>query len=499
LDGAAVECVDVPGVARTVVLMMNWLRGLTESPRLLVWLGVFVFGYSWFASLCLQLWVIPSLFSQPGAAEGLVVLDSIGFDRIAKEQAAEIARLGWSAWELRPHGQSPAGIASVFYALFGPSPSSMLPFNAMVHAVSACAVMAILRNFFSVMPALIGALVFALNPASFEWVAQIHRDGVFILGNLLLILGVLSFIRQPEPANEYREVWYWPTWLLIPVAGTMLIWVARLYWLQVALATLMLVAIVVMLTTLLNKVIVGHRMVLFAGMIFLVGIFQLWLIRFHTAYEPIDLPASQAANQAASQAANQAANQAASQAANQAANQAASQAASQAQFVWWRSSWLPEAIEGRLYRMAQMRRGAIRAGGNSLVDAHWRVDSAGAIIGYIPRAFQLGLFSPFPDLWGGEGSTPAMTMARKVVGGVTLLFYVCLAGLVIGLWRMRRNLLLWVMIGACLTGILVYAIIYPNVGTLIRFRYGFYMLLIGFGTAWWCDLWLRRSNYIMRE
>ena len=149
--------------------------------------------------------------------------------------------------------------------------------------------------------------------------------------------------------------------------------------------------------------------------------------------------------------------------------------------------------------MAQTRRGAISTGGNSVVDAHWRVDSVGAIIGYVPRAFQVGLFSPFPDLWGGEGSTPAMTMARKVVGGVTLLFYVCLAGLVIGLWRMRRNLLLWVMIGACLTGILVYAIIYPNVGTLIRFRYGFYMLLIGFGAAWWCDLWLRRSNYIMRE
>jgi hypothetical protein len=461
-----VERADVPGVARTVVLMMNWLRGLTESPRLLVWLGVFVFVYSWFASLCLQLWVIPSLFSQPGAAEGLVVLDSIGFDRVAKEQAAEIAKLGWSAWELRPQGKSPAGIASVFYSLFGPSPSSMLPFNAMVHAVSACAVMAILRNFFLVMPALIGALVFALNPASFEWVAQIHRDGVFILGNLLLILGVLSFIRRPEPANEQRKVWYWPTRLLIPVVGTMLIWVARSYWLQVALVTLMLVAIVVMLTTLLNQVIVGHRMVLFAGMIFLVSVLQLWLIRFHTAYEPIDLPASQAA--------------------------------SQAQFVWLRSSWLPEAIEGRFYRIAQARKGAISLGGNSLVDAHWRVDSAGAIIGYVPRAFQLGLFSPFPNLWGGEGSTPAMTIARKAVGGVTLLFYVCLAGLVIGLWRMRRNLLLWVMIGACLTGILVYAITYPNVGTLMRYRYGFYMLLIGFGAASWCDLLLRRFNYVMR-
>ena len=61
-------------------------ESLFESPWLIVWLGLFVFGYSWFASLCLQLWLIPSLFSQPGASEGLVVLDSIGFDIIAKGQ-----------------------------------------------------------------------------------------------------------------------------------------------------------------------------------------------------------------------------------------------------------------------------------------------------------------------------------------------------------------------------------------------------------------------------
>ena len=71
--------------------MMNWLKRLIGAPWLLVWLGMFVFVYSWLASLLLQLWVIPTLFSQPGAAEGLVILDSIGFDRIAKAKVAEIA------------------------------------------------------------------------------------------------------------------------------------------------------------------------------------------------------------------------------------------------------------------------------------------------------------------------------------------------------------------------------------------------------------------------
>lgn len=462
--------------------MMSRLKRLAESPRLIVWLGLFVFMYAWLASLLLQLWVIPTLFTQPGAAEGLVVLDSIGFDRIAKEKAAEIVSIGWSAWELRPQQQSPVGIASFFYALFGPTPASMLPFNAVVHAISACVVMMILRGFFTAMPALLGALVFALNPASFEWVAQIHRDGIFILGNLLLILGILRFIDDPEPGTGRMKVWYWLGWVLVPLVGTFLIWVARPYWVQIALITLVLATVTVMLITLICRMNAGYRMAWFVGMAVLVGMFQLWLIRFHMPQEPIIIP------EYASQTDLTGSDESGSE-----------EAAKQSRFVWRHTGWLPMAVEGRFYRIATARLGAISQGGNSLVDADWRLDSVGSVLAYLPRALQLGLFSPFPELWGGQASTPAMTMARKVVGAVTLVFYVCLLGLAFGLWRIRKNLSLWVMIGACLTGILVYAVTYPNIGTLIRYRYGFYMLLIGFGAAWWCEQWIKRTDRSSKE
>lgn len=445
---------------------MNVLKRLAASPYSMLWLGVFVFGYSWLASACIQLWIIPKMFSQPGAAEGLVVLDSIGFDRIAKAKAAEIAALGWSAWELRPEWQSPAGIASAFYAIWNPLPSSMLPFNAVVHAASACVVMAILRNFFSAIPAALGALVFILNPASFEWVAQIHRDGVFILGNLLLILGVLRFFGEIELAGE-RHLWYWVVLFVTPIVGTLLIWVARPYWVQVAVVTVVLAIAIWMFVLSLRRVAVGSdRLILLVMMLVSVVAFQIWLVRFHTPYEPINIPAKVSDTGDSETAA----------------------------FVWQRSSWLPDAVEGRFYRIAGARQGAISQGGNTLVDADRSLNSVAAFVGYVPRAFQLGILSPFPELWGGQGSTPAMTIARKVMGGVTLVFYACLLGVMIGLTRMARNPSLWVMIGACLLGILVYAITYPNVGTLMRYRYGFYMLLIGFGTAWWCGLWLGRAN-----
>jgi len=461
---------------------MNRLNRLTESPRLVVWLGLFVFMYAWLASLLLQLWIIPTLFLQPGAEKGLVILDSIGFDRQSKAHAASISTLGWSAWELRHQGQAPVGIASVFYVLFGPTPASMLPFNAAIHAISTCVAILILRGFFTSVPALVGALLFALNPASFEWVAQIHRDGIFILGNLLLILGILRLIDGPEPDAERMKAWYWLGWVLAPLAGTFLIWVARPYWVQVALITLVLAVVTVTLTNLIFRMNAGHRLACFAGTVFLVGLFQLWLIRFHTPQEPIIIP------EYASQTDLTGSDESSSE-----------EAAKKSGFLWRRTVWLPSEVEGRLYRIATARLGAISQGGNSLVDADWRLDSVGSVLAYLPRALQLGLFSPFPKLWGGEGSTPAMTVARKVVGAVTLVFYVCLLGLLFGLWRLRKNLSLWVMIGACLTGILVYAVTYPNIGTLIRYRYGFYMLLIGFGAAWWCEQWIKRTDRSNKE
>jgi hypothetical protein len=71
----------------------------------------------------------------------------------------------------------------------------------------------------------------------------------------------------------------------------------------------------------------------------------------------------------------------------------------------------------------------------------------------------------------------------------------CLIGLGIGVWKLRKNMLLWVMIGICLIGIMTYSLTYPNIGTLMRYRYGFYMLLVGFGLASWYELWLRRLSY----
>lgn len=466
------------------------LKRLSVSQIATVALGLFVFGYAFLVSACIQLWIIPQLFSQAGAAEGLVVLDSIGFDQVAKAKAAEIAVSGWSAWELRPQWSFPAGVASAFYAVWKPLPLSMLPFNAVVHAVSACLMMIILRHFFPLMPAIAGALIFALNPTSLEWVAQIHRDGVFILGNLLFIF---VLIRLYGGFTEFNRGGgrYFISLVFMAITGTLLVWLARTYWVQIQLATMLVTSIPLLIATVFRPTNQRKRNMAWLLMVLLiVAGFQMWLMKMDTQRVLlVSLPAQDSRALRPDLEPRHNTVQQANQDVRQETNRV-----DLSNIPWVRSGWLPIAIEQRLYTIATARAAAIYQGGNSLVDADRHLDSVGAMVEYIPRAFTLGLFSPFPDLWGGAGSTPAMTMARKLAGVVTLLSYFCLLGVVFGLIRNQRNLACWVMFVASIIGILFFAVTYPNVGTLIRFRYGFYMLLVGFGGAYWCDIWLKHKR-----
>jgi hypothetical protein len=189
-------------------------------------------------STLIQGYFIPKVYPQFNQGDGLVVLDSTGFNKIAKDKSDEILKNGWGAWELRPKGQSPAGIASIFYALWAPKPYAMLPFNALVHALSGCVVLWFLLHFFSRKSSILGASIFVLNPAALEWVAQIHRDGIFILGNLLVLVCLIQLGKGLRQEKAGVTLWG----VIYGVLGTSVVWVARPHWVQVALITFFLCA-----------------------------------------------------------------------------------------------------------------------------------------------------------------------------------------------------------------------------------------------------------------
>lgn len=222
--------------------MLKLVKRITRSEtRIIFLLGVSFFAYSLCAGALIQSYLIPKVFPHFNLSDGLVVPDSTGFNMIAKAKSAEILEKGWDAWELRPQEYSPAGIASIFYSLWIPKPYSLLPFNALIHALSGCVIFWVLRHFFSLGPAILGAVLFVLNPTSLEWVAQIHRDGIFVLGNLLVLVCLMQ-LWQGLKSNELNAN---TRGLLYGVLGSALVWVARPYWVQVLAIVVFLCALLI--------------------------------------------------------------------------------------------------------------------------------------------------------------------------------------------------------------------------------------------------------------
>ena len=493
-------------------IMPSFFNVQDITKRQMVWLaGLVFFMYSLSAGVAIQTYVIPHLFPQFDQGEGLIIPDSTGFNQLAKAKAIEIKGKGWGAWELRPQRHSPAGIASIFYTLWTPKPYSLLPFNALVHALSGCLVLWLLVHFYSWGPAFFGSVLFVINPAAMEWVAQIHRDGVFILGNLMMLACLVLFFRGLTMGNVHSLIWGF----LAGVSGTWLAWVARPYWIQVLIVILVLGLVLISIHCWANRGKqrgVKYQVVLYIFCASGLLLFQIWMLKHQgqnfATFSP-EKTAIQGQNFATfspektaikKSVYNSVYNSVYESFFGVQAGKSVEQLDEWSQGVvhWNRTPLVPEIVESKLYQIAVLRVGVVSTGGNSLVDGDVALTSAGSFISYLPRALQLGLLSPLPELWTGKGSIPAMTLARKIVGLTTLLFYFCLLSLFAACISHRRSPIVWLILLFSLMGILVFTFTYPNVGTLLRFRYGFYMLLIAFGGAnlmEWASEWLKNWRH----
>ena len=446
----------------------------------LVRAGMVFFFYSLLVGMAIQLYIVPRIFPHLDRGDGIIILDSNGFNQLAKEKAEEIRKQGWGAWELRPQSHLPSGIASFFYTLLVPKPYTLLPFNALVHAVSGCLVLWLLRHIFSLIPALFGSFLFIVNPAALQWVAQLHRDGIFILGNLMMLVCVVQFWNGFRSSNLRTIGWGF----IGGVAGTLLVWAARSYWVHELFLFVLLASVCLAFwgcsTRIIRKRGVTHPGFGIALGFLVLLLFQGWLIAYHSI-GMIELP--QEAIGLRLETAESSAKTSGSSQKTSGSSQKTVRDGGVGEKLWNRTTWLPEFAERKLYHLSVARRGVISTGGNTVVDSDIPLNSAGAFVTYLPRALQLGLLSPLPELWRGQGSTPAMTMARKVMGVTTFFFYFCLLGLLVGIVLYRKNQMFWLICLFCFMGILIFTYTYPNVGTLLRFRYGFYMLLVAVGAA----------------
>lgn len=131
-------------------------------------------------------------------------------------------------------------------------------------------------------------------------------------------------------------------------------------------------------------------------------------------------------------------------------------------------------------------------GAGSAIDGAVELSTAGDLLRYLPRAMQIGLWAPFPSMWLGVG-THVGRSGRLLSGVETLAIYLCQALALVAIVRAPRRLAALLLFGVTAFGLTVMGLVVTNVGTLYRFRYGFWVLLVILGMAGLETLVQRRS------
>jgi hypothetical protein len=419
-----------------------------------LWLAFYL--YSLTVGLLVQFVILPIIFPSAHWKDGLMVGgDWVQFHTEGVEIAKRVQQEGWSVWTLRHpiSGQAMSGIAGLFYAITGiHKPWVLLPFNAFLHASAGLILYILLRLLdISKKTALIFTIPFIIFPTSLTWVSQIHKDGLYILGMYLTFLSLALAFSNEIKKNVIS--------ILAGVLGALVFFtVGREYALKIVYYFYALFLSISLLTATISLVWKGRESFLRYGKTVLV-----FFVIFAT-YGLLQLQ---------------------------------TQTQTQIQTEWYWNPYIPDKIENLFYTLAVWRNeiwAQYLSGRPGAIDEDIKFRSVGDFIEYTPRALTVGFFSPFPRFWFSQGSTTGGTIARYITPFEAIYLWFAWLLLPIALWFHRKKLWFWLVFLMCLGFIWLHVVAEPNVGPIVRKRYGYVMLLsaVSYSTA--VELWRRRKG-----
>jgi hypothetical protein len=415
-----------------------------------LWLAFYL--YSLTVGLLVQFVILPIIFPSAHWKDGLMVGgDWVQFHTEGVEIAKRVEQEGWSVWTLRHpiSGQDMSGIAGLFYALTGiHKPWVLLPFNAFLHASAGLILYILLRLLdISKKTALIFTIPFIIFPTSLTWVSQIHKDGLYILGMYLTFLSLALAFSNEIKKNAIS--------ILSGVLGAFIFFtVGREYALKIVYYFYALFLLISLLTATVSLVWKGRESFLRYGkttLVFLVIFVTYGLLQPQT----------------------------------------------QTQTQWYWNPYIPDKIENLFYTLAVWRNeiwAQYLSGHTGAIDEDIKFRSVWDFIEYTPRALTVGFFSPFPRLWFTQGSTTGGTIARYITPFEAIYLWFAWLLLPIALWFHRKKLWFWLVFLMCLGFVWLHVVAEPNVGPIVRKRYGYVMLLsaVSYSTA--VELWRKRKG-----
>ena len=404
----------------------------------------------------------PSLVNRDGIMESFA-FDSLEYRREAVRLAGVLKEGGVGAWA-RDSEPVHVKLIAVQFALLGPlfgySTLSAEPFNLLCYVAILCLVLLLGREVGGQRVGLAAAATVALWPTFLLHTTQFLKDPLFIVGALALMLAVTTWLTRVYGRADAAR---W-TGLLLAAAGLLLLIRFNFAGFILAIAFLgfaLLVVRQVLERRLLRWNLVCPLLILVAGS----------LAAYQVAADGSKLkryPSDQSGQ---------------SKAVAGPWRQVAGVVSYTAPLKTKRPPTLADRISGAAETIAVGVGGArhkFNSSGpeaGSAIDRDVEINSFKALISYLPRAAAIGFWAPFPHTWLSSGERVGAA-GRLVSAGETLLIYLCQWLALLAAGRAPRRLANWLLLSVYAFGVTALGLVVSNVGTLYRFRYLFWMLLI---------------------
>jgi len=433
-----------------------------------------VFIYSVFAMMAYQIGIIE--YMSDTASNGLLAGDPQYYHRLSVDVSEKITSEGWGAWRLRPDGQGSAGLLSILYYFVGPYPWLVILINSLSHALASVFLIIVLNRVVSVRYASIASLYFIVSPFQMHWLSQINKESYVILGVFVFFYGVVLFCERKRYHGCVGLCWM--------LVGAAIISIARPYIVQILfIASIMLGLLTIFFSIKKNEL---------RGMGFSLLVFSLLFIPLMSGGE------SDRIISAASFSDNKLTSSFVDEMASDYLIEGTNDIVVRKYSIWFESDWLPKLVDEKLFAISfsRMPYELLKNSPNATIKALILTDeaefhSASDIILYLPRALQVSLFAPFPTYWPlfsdiNDGSTfRLMTSIELFIAYISFIF------LAYGLYRYR----LWkfsIPIFYMLFVLQVYGFAIPHIGTLYRYKYSYFILLVSLGLALFFKCWAER-------
>ena len=380
--------------------------------------------------------VFPGTFDQNGIGLTFAV-DGTTYQRVASDLVDEWRNNGFTAW-LNAKAPLHSRLYSVSFAIFGKLIGYNIlaaePLNLFYYLSILICVYFLGREVFNAQTGFIAAAIVALWPSFLFNTTQLMRDPLSI-GCLLALMVVLVLVLSRELV--------WSKGVALGIAGSVL---ATLFWLARGnMWNLVLVAIAIAFVLFVSRMVREKKWLSGNAIVMLLVILAALFVppRLESTTLPgTRPPLTPLAIPTASQPAGR------------------------------ESAWTT-ALKQISTRRAGFRFYTSRA---SDIDPEVQFSSTGQIVRFIPRAFVIGFFAPFPRMWIQAGN---FGLAVRVLSGLeTLAMYFLYVAAGFCVWRERRNRKMWLLFLVATIGMLALGLVVVNAGALFRLRYACWMLII---------------------